>query len=48
MKKSKKQKPKKIKKTTYISSDPVEAYKQGWKDGREDLIKRLREIWLTP
>ena len=26
------------KKKTYISPDPIKAYKQGWKDGRDDLI----------
>lgn len=40
----KKVKKEKKSKKTYISPDPVEAYKQGWKDGREDLVKRIKEI----
>jgi hypothetical protein len=30
---------KKKKKVIKVSPDPIEAYRQGWKDGRADLVE---------
>jgi hypothetical protein len=32
------------KKITWVPRDPVEAYRQGWKDGRADLVKVMGKM----